>query len=167
MSTITIKKGQYNVMMGRPAKTRHMVSMLLESFTSYRSLIDQLQQAQRLSPLLLKQAATNSNRAEAIISAMEKRGNVLLNMALEVAGMKRYIGKWTLQIDRDPKQILLDVAEGNIRFILSHDYKHRWEGNIRQCPLLKIMRMSFRTEWLHMSTKKVQQEMCHLLRAGA
>ena len=126
--------------------TGTMIATLKKHHDAYRDHIEQLQQPQ-LSMQTLKNAMASGKRTEAIISSMEKRGNILLGMALDVAGLQRYAGKWTLQIDRNPQRILEDAQD----------------GNIRHCPLLKIMYMSFRTEWLTMPTKKVQKEMLHLL----
>ena len=146
----------------RTMRSSTMIATLKKHHDAYRDHIEQLQQPQ-LSMQTLKNAMASGKRTEAIISSMEKRGNILLGMALDVAGLQRYAGKWTLQIDRNPQRILEDAQDGNIRFILQYDHKNRWKGNILHCPLLKIMYMSFRTEWLTMPTKKVQKEMLHLL----
>lgn len=160
--TLRIKSGSYNVMTSKPRV--NLMTELAQQYEEYQRLLSYLTSNDRVLPTTAKALSQQTNRLEATIGAIEKRGNVLLTMALREAGMEGYIGKWTINIDRDPKRMLSDATIGKVRFILVHDHKHRWKGNILRCPLLRIMRMEFPTDWLHMSTKQVQQQMCQRLK---
>lgn len=155
--TLRIKSGTHNVIAAKPRP--YAMAELQRRYREYLDALNVAQQSAMVQPLTLKQAASHGERVEAIINGIEKRGNVLLTMAMREAGMEGYIGKWTLAIDRHPMRLLSDASIGKVRFVLIHDAKNKWKGNILKCPLLSIMRMEFPTQWLVMSTEQVKRQM--------
>ncbi len=148
------------------SKKVDMIQALRERYASYRGAIETLYTSDRVLPQTVRTLASESNRIAASFRVMEKRGNELLAIALDVAGMQKYIGKWRLQIDNDPGRLIEEAIDsGNVRFILCYDHDHRWKGNILKCPLLRIMPMNFPAKWLHQSGTTTVKEMKFLLKS--
>lgn len=116
----------------------------------------------------LQKAAEHAQRIQMNIHHLTKRGNVLLQMALQIAGMEK-CKEWKLEVDDNSKFLLREATElgenNRIRFSLSVPPKAQWKGNIKQCPLLRIMPMTFPVRWLDMPSGKVRGEMEKLFRA--
>ncbi len=91
----------------------------------------------------------------------ERRAIGLLNMALEVADMKQYIGEWELELILSPNDVAAQPATLRFRLIIPKNkpYKGAW----KTCPLLKIMNMEFPTAWLDARSTNVRKEMIKLL----
>lgn len=147
------------------SKKIDMMEVLRERYASYRGAVETLYTSDRVLPQAARTVASESNRITASLRAIERRANQLLAIALDVAGMDEYIGKWRIQIDSDPARLIEEaINDGNVRFILCYEHDSRWRGNILKCPLLRIMRMSFPVKWLHQSRTQTLQEMQFLMK---
>lgn len=109
--------------------------------------IPKLKEAHRLAAIIVKKMAL-----------VEKKGNKLLQMALKECGMEQ--PTWTLSIDKSYNYFDgLGIANGTVRFTLNIPNKDKWKGNIRHCPLFKVMKLEFPVAWLWVSDARVREAM--------
>lgn len=106
-------------------------------------------------------AAIRARKGSAQVKRLERRANTILNRALHIAAMEDRIGVWELQISSDPIAILAQLREGTISFILIV-HARKWKGDIRRCPLLAIMPMTFPARWFELHLYRLKREMSDL-----
>lgn len=106
----------------------------------------------------LEQATSHLARARDNFGPLNKRANAILKIALEQTGLAHKIGRWTLTLEEDMRYFPKD-GSGNLRFSLDIPHGTQWKGNIRECPLMKVMPLEFPVSWLDLPARKLRKVM--------
>lgn len=115
------------------------------------------------SPAVLKKEMQDSivriERMEATIHQIARRANQILDIALKMVGLNEYVGVWSIDLQIKPYQISMftDKHDISVRFTLNMHNK-KYKGDIKQCPLFKVMNFYMPLRWLDMSTDKLRRE---------
>lgn len=110
----------------------------------------------------LEKASNHLARARANFAPLNKRANAILKIALEVTGLEKKIGRWTLILEEDMRYFPTD-SEGVLRFSLNVPSGTQWKGKLRDCPLLKVMWLEFPISWLDLPARNLRAEMAKLV----
>lgn len=105
-------------------------------------------------------------RMQYTMRMMSRRANQILDIALRVTGLEEYIGIWSVDLMIEPYQMLMfsDRGDLSMRFRLNMNGK-KYNGDIKKCPLFKVMNFYMPMRWLDMSAPKIRKEMQKLLLA--
>ena len=110
----------------------------------------------------LEKATQHLVRARANFPHLNRRANAILKIALSVVGLEKKIGRWTLTLEEDMRFFPKD-SDGHLRFSLNVPPGTEWKGNIRDCPLLKVMPLEFPVSWLDLPARTLRNEMAKLV----
>lgn len=104
-------------------------------------------------------------RMQDTIRMMSRRANAILDTAMKAAGLEEYVGVWSITLRINPYMLTMFTDKHDditVRFSLNMNGK-KYKGDIKKCPLFKIMNFYLPLRWLDMQPYKLRKEMEKLL----
>ena len=113
----------------------------------------------------MQDSITRIERMQDTIRMMSRRANQILDIALRVAGLDEYVGVWSVTLHVNPYMLTMFTDKHDditVRFSLNMNNK-KYKGDIKRCPLFKIMNFYMPLRWLDVQAYKLRKEMIKLL----
>ena len=152
--------------MKKPLQTHtQRIAIMREDAAAMRSTIYSLAST---SPAVLKQHMQDSivriERMEGTIHHIARRANQILDIALKTTGLDEYARIWSISLHIEPYQMTMftDKHDISVRFTLNTNGK-KYKGDIKKCPLFKVMNFYMPLRWLDMRADKLRREMQKML----
>lgn len=121
-----------------------------------------------ISPAVLKKQMQDSivriERMERTIDLIRRRANRVLSIVLTTVGLNEYVGVWSISLHIEPYQMSMftDKSDISVRFTLNMHNK-KYKGDIKKCPLFKVMNFYMPLRWLDMRADRLRKEMQKML----